>query len=142
MLYYYCKMREGKKKKKRYRHILTNIFHRIVHVKREVWRAIVFSFSLTKMLLFFFPSKFKSGTQRLNNGDGLSEYVGQSLWRKNLGRWVDLCYIIFLLKVHFWLQRLGLFHFYLKCFKSFVLMFGFSFIKEKLFIRHPHRLSD
>ena len=38
--------------------------------------------SLTKMLLFFFPSKFKSGTQHLNNGDGLSEYVGQSLGEK------------------------------------------------------------
>ena len=80
MLYYYCKLREGKKKW--YRHVLTNIFHRIVHVKREVWRAIPCVFLLSHQMLLFFPSKFKSRTQHLNNGDGLSEYVGQSLGEK------------------------------------------------------------
>lgn len=62
----------------------------------------------------FFPSKFKCRTQYLNNGDGLSKHVSPLLLYK------------FFTKVHF----------YLECFKSFVLMFGFSFRKGKLFITH------
>ena len=88
MLYYYCKLREGKKK--RCRHVLTNIFHRIVQVKREVWRAIPCVFLLSHQMLLFFPSKFKSRTQHLNNGDGLSEYVGQSLGEKTyVSEWIS-----------------------------------------------------
>ena len=33
-------------------------------------------------MLLFFPSKSKNRAQHLNNGDGLSEYVGQSLGEK------------------------------------------------------------
>ena len=66
-----------KKKEERCRHVLTNNFHRIVHEKKEVWRVIPCVFLLSHLqLLFFFLQILKAG---LNNGDGLSKHVGQSL---------------------------------------------------------------
>ena len=66
-----------KKKEERCRHVLTNNFHRIVHEKKEVWRVIPCVFLLSHLQLpFFFLQILKAG---LNNGDGLSKHVGQSL---------------------------------------------------------------
>ena len=68
---------QKKKKEERSRNELTNNFHRIVHEKKEVWRVIPCVFLLSHLqLLFFFLQILKAG---LNNGDGLSKHVGQSL---------------------------------------------------------------
>ena len=75
--HYSSKKKKKKKKEDRCRHVLTNNFHRIVHEKKEVWRVIPCVFLLSHLqLLFFFLQILKAG---LNNGDGLSKHVGQSL---------------------------------------------------------------
>ena len=74
-------LQKKKKKEDRCRHVLTNNFHRIVHEKKEVWRVIpcVFLLSHLQLLFFFFLQILKAG---LNNGDGLSKHIGQSLGEK------------------------------------------------------------
>ena len=81
MLYYYCEMREGKKKSD------IDTYWLIFSIELFMWEGkfggpLCFPSLSPKCYFFFFPSKFKGRTQHLNNGDGLSEHVGQSLGEK------------------------------------------------------------